>query len=510
MPDTTEAIPDTHTLMGWVNAFFDLGPRRPGHPAATAAEELTERVFGDVGLTDIRRDPISLTCWDAQSWSLELEISGKWEPFRSFYVPYAELTPKDGIETKAVYVGDGSSRGFARRNVKGTLVVADVHFTRLRPGLMKLLASHVCDPEGYFNKLGPQVAVWGRPNFLPAYERARDAGAAGFLGLLRDLPAGDTYYGPYDGFERALPGLYLGRVEAARFMRCLTGRPNAKVRFSLRGKRWKGATSNVLGWVRGTSDETILVGSHTDGPFASAVEDASGMAALFGIASALAKTAGGRKRSLLFLGSAGHFAGSCGARHILRHQADTLLEKVVCELHIEHICRAAEPLSDGRGYRPTEELEPRVLFVSPKRRLQRVVGEIVDRHQLARTMVLPAGRILGHYPPTDGGFYAAANIPIINYIAGPPYLLSEDDRPEFVADFEMQRVVAAMVDLLERLDRIPARSLGKRAVNRRRLTRFLDSLDGAGTEPMMRRLRPLYWVDRVVERVRQVVLTVLR
>jgi hypothetical protein len=496
-------VPSAKTMMNWVNAFYDLGARRPGHPAGRRAEELCERLFKELGLKDVSRDPFKINCWDASGYSLELGPGGAAKKFSPFYVPYSKFTPDAGIEAGAVYLGEGEESVFKKHDVKGKLAVMDIPFVHLKPGMMKLLATATHDPEGYFPTIKKQLAVWGRPTFHAVFNRALKAGAAGFLGLLNELPAGNTYYAPYDGIERALPGLYLGKAESARFKSALVANPSGLARFKLTGKRWDGETANVYGWLPGTSDETIMVGSHHDSPFASAVEDGSGMAVVLGIAAALAPTAGKRKRNVLFLGSAGHFHGSCGARHMMRNRLD-ILGKVVCEIHMEHICRAAEPLPDASGYKPLNELESRAFFFTPSKPLKRALARIMSEHDLRRIMALPLGMILGRHPPTDGGFYSAANIPIINYIAGPPYLLSDDDVPAMVADFELERTVAAIADLVDELDTVPAEALGKKPPDMRKTTEFLDTMDRLGSEEVyFNRLNRMYQIEKFLDRFRK-------
>ena len=188
---------------------------------------------------------------------------------------------------------------------------------------------------------------------------------------------------------------------------------------------------------------------------------------------------------------------------MMRNRRD-ILDKVVCEIHIEHICRAAEALPDGSGYKPLEEIESRAFFYSPNKSIKRALSRVVSAHDLRRTMVLPAGMIMGRHPPTDGGFYSAANIPIINLIAGPPYLLSEDDVPAFVAESELERVVRAIADLAGELDGIPAAVLGRKPTNDRKTAEFLDLLDNLGSEEVyFKRLSRLYQVERFFDRFRR-------
>ncbi len=50
---------------------------------------------------------------------------------------------------------------------------------------------------------------------------------------------------------------------------------------------------NVVGELPGTDEDTVVIGSHHDGPWSSAVEDASGMALVFALAAYWSKVPAG-------------------------------------------------------------------------------------------------------------------------------------------------------------------------------------------------------------------------
>src|SRR4029450_8345842 len=70
---------------------------------------------------------------------------------------------------------------------------------------------------------------------------------------------------------------------------------------------------NVIGTLPGASSEWVIIGSHHDGPWASAVEDASGTALVLGQALYWSQVpAAERPHNLLFLLNGGEQAGGGG------------------------------------------------------------------------------------------------------------------------------------------------------------------------------------------------------
>jgi len=67
---------------------------------------------------------------------------------------------------------------------------------------------------------------------------------------------------------------------------------------------------------------------------------------------------------------------------------------------------------------------------------------------LTRVAALPAEGPLGAFPPTDGGDYYSAGVPIVNFISSPVYLLNSDDTPEKVARERLVPTARTVVHIL--------------------------------------------------------------
>jgi hypothetical protein len=83
----------------------------------------------------------------------------------------------------------------------------------------------------------------------------------------------------------------------------------------------------------------------------------------------------------------------------------------------------------------------------------------VEAHDLRRVVLLPAEGPLGDYPPTDGGDWWAAGVPVINCISNPVYLLTDDDAMKWVYRDRLAPMAATFTDVLLTLDKVPAESI---------------------------------------------------
>jgi hypothetical protein len=89
-------------------------------------------------------------------------------------------------------------------------------------------------------------------------------------------------------------------------------------------------TANVLAWLPGTGDDWVMLGAHVDhlgedaaGYYPGADDNASGVAAMLGVAAALA-TSGPRPVGVLFVGFGGEEVGLVGSRWLAAHPSRPL------------------------------------------------------------------------------------------------------------------------------------------------------------------------------------------
>ena len=136
-------------------------------------------------------------------------------------------------------------------------------------------------------------------------------------------------------------------------------------------------SSNVVGELPADSDKWVVVGSHHDAPWASAVEDASGISQVLAQAhhwAAVPKAQ--RPHKLMFVATAGHMSGAAGSIAVLA-KYPKILDKTVLEVHLEHVAKRATMGPDG--FKLTDEPETRWWFVTKRPDLQALVVDALHR-----------------------------------------------------------------------------------------------------------------------------------
>jgi hypothetical protein len=272
------------------------------------------------------------------------------------------------------------------------------------------------------------------------------AGAAGFIGTLSGYP-GDScdYYVPYDALERPIPGVWVRGSDGARLREWLE-EGGVLVRLVVDSERRSITTHNVVGELPGADDEIVIIGSHHDGPWSSAVEDASGVALVLSQAQYWSQVPReDRPHRLVFLLNSGHMAGGAGAKAFIQaHRAK--LERTVLELHLEHTANEFE--ESGDGLRPTGQPESRWWFTSRNSELEAAVRTAIESEDIRRSLILPP-TAFGDRPTTDGGDFHLAGVPVVNYLAAPFYLFDSCDTLDKIHRASLVPVTRAAIRLVE-------------------------------------------------------------
>ena len=442
-------------MLGRIRHITGFGTRRPGYAQGLEVEKYVESCFMSFGLGDVRREPVPVNRWEPVATSLWAGATASELP--CFAVPYTAWTEPGGLDAALAYVGDGAAADYDTVDVAGRIVVADARFGELSAAALKTGAHFVRDP-GQTIPEGPlHAANWLIHNFAAYYE-AQKRGARAFLGVLADSPVdGCDHYVPYDGFPKALPAAWIGREHGDALRE--SAKRGEHARFTSFGVADVTDSHNVVGVVPGQTDEHILVTCHHDAPFASAVEDASGLAVLLALAEAFGREPGRLRRNVLFVASSGHFHGGIGNRVFVEKHRKGVLATTVAALGIEHIGEEAE--ADGRGgYRLTGRPEVRAIFAERSPSLVRVLEEEVDRAGLDRTICADA-YLFGPEPPCDSAPYFTAGIPSACHISGPLYLFDPHDTIDKVRAADLVPVASFFANVIHAIDEIPADDLAE-------------------------------------------------
>ena len=425
-----DAFPSEATIHGWIAEVVDQGIRRPGYEADDWAVDWVAERFRDIGLDDVHTEPVDVLRWEPVEWSLEVTAAdGTTESLDCFPVPYAAPTPEAGLDLELAAYDRADPAAVA-----GKASLYDVTLLRL-PGNFMATAGSIpegataesrsVDPEGTLGD--PQVIPFGG-EIMQVLEPSIEAGAAAFIGVLSDYP-GDSYeyYVPYDAEERPLPGVWVRGSDGARLRDLLAAGP-VRVRLAVTTDVRTVESANVVGDLPGSDDEVVMIASHHDGPWASAVEDGSGIALVLAQATYwAAQPAEARPHRLRFLLQGGHMSGGAGLmQYIVDHGSD--LASVVLEVHLEHAAlEFAAPDGDpSAALEPTGVATPRWWFTSRNPDLEATVLDALTTEQLDRSMIV-APDAFGEAPPTDGAGYHLAGVPVVNFLAAPHYLFDAMD-----------------------------------------------------------------------------------
>src|SRR5262249_61461211 len=116
-------------------------------------------------------------------------------------------------------------------------------------------------------------------------------------------------------------------------LRTLAARGPVRARLAVEAIRETITSDNVVGELPGADEDVVIIGSHHDGPWASAVEDGSGIALVLAQAAYWSRLPRSeRPHRLVFLLNAGHMSGGAGGHAVIARPQDALA-RLVLELH---------------------------------------------------------------------------------------------------------------------------------------------------------------------------------
>ncbi|BCB82731.1 M28 family peptidase [Phytohabitans suffuscus] len=438
----TGTAPTAQEMMGWIADIVARGVRRPGYPADAWTERWAKERFEEFGLRDVRLEPVTTPIWRPRSASLTLwpaDRSDQTITFTGHALPYS--SPSEGVTAPLATVDGTAARG---DEVKGRIAVQEIGFTRVPQKMMRQRSSGEYDPEQVFDGM-TQTVAFDLARAM-AFDSAIKGGAEAYVGLLTGVPwETSRYYWPIDARRRTVPAIWLSPADGERVKQLLaTGAYEGRVISD--ATITEETTHNVIGVLPGASDHWVIVGSHHDGPFASAVEDGSGVAMVLAQAKFWASVPADRRpHNLLFMLTTGHMAGVAGTLDFIAKHRD-LLSRTVLEVHLEHVARRCEYV-DGAVV-PTDDPEVRWWFTSAVPALEKLVGESIAAENVVRSFLMPPTSF-ERMPPTDGAYFYPEGVPLVQHTSVPAYLLDPEDTLDKVHEpslVPITRAVARIVD----------------------------------------------------------------
>jgi hypothetical protein len=323
--------------------YRDQGHQFWGRITGTSSDVETQQwvlnKFKQAGLSDIRSQPFDLPPqWIPQSWEITAVGNGKTLHFPSAEPPlHSPGTSKDGLDLEAVWIGTGNEADYHGMDVHGKAVF--IYSTS-----------------------------YNHSNFSAATEGtallAEKKGAAAIF-IIFAVP-GNVGANLYHLYPRGahVPTFSIGLTDGLA-MRDLIGEssagqpPHVKVRMDVElVPNLK--TAIIWGTLPGKTDEKIYVIAHRDAVFDGAVDNASGMAAMIGLAEYFAKIPKEqRRRTIVFVATTGHHnycsdqqvSCSIGVQWMVNHREE-LFKNTALIINSEHVATTQTSLYDPQ-VRPT-------------------------------------------------------------------------------------------------------------------------------------------------------------
>jgi hypothetical protein len=474
-------------LRDWQYALDDLGLRATDSPTHNQYIQSLATRLEQVGVRQIRTEPVAFTKWAPSNWSLDVVAGpGKGSVPVAAYIPYSGQTPATGIIGELVLAATGGTSdptlpplilpSTSVPSLSDQIVLFDVLPKPLTDGFFDALdwgaPTLPHHPPGY-SPTTPYDRMWIAQPTTPM-DQLSDLKVAGAIGIL-DLPAeaAQGMYMPYDAVLRNVPAVFVDRDTGARLRQ--VAQAGGSVRLTLEAKVEPTTSPNLMGIIPGQSDELVILECHTDGT--NGVED-NGPEAILAICQYLARLPkSALPRTILVLLSTGHFAaGDLGAVDFVNRHHDDLIKQTAAELTIEHL-GALEwlPGPDGR-YGLTGNYEIGGSFVSPYTDYIQIMRNTLQSAGVTDARVLrpwvpfewttpsPGAPPDGLTYPGDGeSFWARGGLPASNFITGPNYLLNGGMRVADMIDLHaLRRQAIAFTNLILRLGRTSLAQLDQR------------------------------------------------
>jgi hypothetical protein len=450
-------------LRDWQVDLDRRGLRATGSDAHEGYVDELARRLRAAGVKDVHFEALPMRRWTARRWSIDIVGGASAGALpAAAYVPYSGSTPPAGISAElATLPADKAQDG----TLAGKIVLFEVPTIKLPMGFFQKQALFSYDPENTLSPQTPYVRLHNVTRLIDAFrKRAEAAGAAGAIAVLDAAPEDARgAYLPYDGALHNVPALFVDREAGARLKALAAG--GQRVRLLLTAEVKDVKTRNVIGIIPGSSDELTVINSHTDGT--NGVED-NGPNAIIAIAQYLARLPKqSLPRTIMVLLTSGHFAGGNGAVEFLkRHRSDGSLDRVASVVTIEHL-GAEEWAADAQGREaPTGQPEMSAIFTPKVAALIDASSAMLRRADVTRSFVLPpqnpenkgTGRVV--WPGEGQYFWGEGDVPTMNYISGPSYLLRWGVSTADKVDYErMRRESISFTQMLLELSRIPTKDL---------------------------------------------------
>lgn len=416
-------LPTVDEIWDWQVWMAKLGPKYTGNRAHKTFVDFCAKNLTSLGL-EVTRDGYTLPRWDAKRWGITARGStGAASTVETTgYYPYSGHTPAGGVTAPVIYGGsvadiprDGK---WEVPGASGKIVIADVALAPTpfaewwRP--WGFYAPDTEYPRDYIN------GTWAIR--VPLLDAVKKQGAVGVVFVHTTISDDHArlLYAPFSRPLQDIPALWVGR-RAGEQLKALAS-SGGTVTLTLEADVTPDTpTETLIATLPGVStDEVIIVNTHTDGPNATEENGPLGVLALARYFSKLSKAE--RPRTIVFVLATGHFALPYvpSIRGVIEKHPD-LIKKAVGAVTVEHL-GCTEWMDNASGaYAPTGRKELTIAITEFEMTAKVMLDSVKDTgdKRVAVVTPTPKGGFNG-----EGGALSRAGVPTIGYIPIPSYLLA--------------------------------------------------------------------------------------
>jgi hypothetical protein len=212
--------------------------------------------------------------------------------------------------------------------------------------------------------------------------------------------------------------------------------------------------SAVFGVLPGTTDENILVIAHTDGFWEAAVDNASGVAAMLGLAEYFSKIPKAqRRRTITFMAPIGHHVTPDLSLQKLHDNHATFFARTALIINAEHVTTTQTYLF-ANLLRKSNAATAHRFFVGRSRRLARI---LVENFQLF-------GVALYELPSTRFGVAGdlvklVDDAPGIEVIESNAFYHSDEDKPAVVPAAGLESITRAYAKIIDDINKLDLKDI---------------------------------------------------
>lgn len=411
-------------LHHWVQELTTYQPRWAGYPEEHRATQWLAQRLEDAGL-ETHVDPYTFRQWDLDDWEVTLDVDGVPEKIKSFPM----WSTKAGVGTaELVDVGLGTELELLAQDISGKAVVVTGR------ALLNVFATY---PD--------------------TYHRAAELGAVAMF-VTSDAP--DNLIRPTSSGQNMLddneiPAFQLGAQDLARLREA--SRNGGTVSWRLDARHIDGTTHDVIGRLPGSGEleGVILICAHYDAWFSGALDNATGVSGLIGLAEHFASLpVEDRPRDMLFLGVTGHDAGFPygGVTHWLSENEDKV-EDIELFMNLDHLAAHGVEHITGTGIidmlglvieRPFDE--ERALFTTTHPALVRTFLPYILQYTVLAG-VFPTVPEVNANNDLEGAM-GKLGVPSVNLTMATPHYHTVEDTADRIPAEQLSRSVMAHRDFL--------------------------------------------------------------